>query len=462
MEIRIFNFGPIKEFGFDLSKDLTVTYGKNNVGKSYAISVVYLLLKRLLETDYFRLEKLIHSEVSGKESQRLEKQIREEKECNITNRMNHILKNILNNAFAEKLEDSFKNTFGQLSQVKNINAKGTLPLIQINILNCMLRFEVGKKIQVKKFSLDKDVFGKFPAGKSAFLEKKDRYVISLWKEEENFNVILETLIVDIIRRMLYSIDNKFGHLYFFPATRSVIYTSMQSLVPIIAELSQSRAYVTRKIELPGITEPIADYINQLSKIKGIPTGNRGLSSIVSYLEEKILGGEIGFDADKGHLTFSPGKSGLILDMNYVSSMVSELSPFAAFIKYILHENTGNSEGVPKPVIFIEEPEAHLHPEAQVMLAEMFMKLTEAGIKIIVTSHSNYFFNKISNMLIARTLDPNKFAPILLKDTPQGSVSRLMEADHLGIEDENFIDTADALYEERELIIERLNKESDDR
>jgi hypothetical protein len=66
------------------------------------------------------------------------------------------------------------------------------------------------------------------------------------------------------------------------------------------------------------------------------------------------------------------------------------------------------------------------------------------------------------MLIARTLDPNKFAPILLKDTPRGSVSRLMEADHLGIEDENFIDTADALYEERELIIERLNKESNDR
>jgi len=38
MNIQLNNFGPIKEFNFDLSKDLTIIFGKNNIGKSYAIS----------------------------------------------------------------------------------------------------------------------------------------------------------------------------------------------------------------------------------------------------------------------------------------------------------------------------------------------------------------------------------------------------------------------------------------
>ena len=58
MEITIRHFGPIDEFVFDLSKDLIVTYGDNNIGKSYAMQIVYLLLKSFNEyfssvTNYF-------------------------------------------------------------------------------------------------------------------------------------------------------------------------------------------------------------------------------------------------------------------------------------------------------------------------------------------------------------------------------------------------------------------------
>ena len=49
MKIKIVNFGPIKEFEFDLSKKLIVTYGDNNIGKSYAMQVVYLLFKKIID-----------------------------------------------------------------------------------------------------------------------------------------------------------------------------------------------------------------------------------------------------------------------------------------------------------------------------------------------------------------------------------------------------------------------------
>ncbi|MBK6680383.1 MAG: AAA family ATPase [Ignavibacteriales bacterium] len=45
MNITIKNFGPIREFEFDLSRNISLIYGKNNIGKSYAITAIYLLLK---------------------------------------------------------------------------------------------------------------------------------------------------------------------------------------------------------------------------------------------------------------------------------------------------------------------------------------------------------------------------------------------------------------------------------
>ena len=47
MKITIQNWGPVGKFQYDFSKSLIVTYGENNIGKSYAMQVVYLFLKNL-------------------------------------------------------------------------------------------------------------------------------------------------------------------------------------------------------------------------------------------------------------------------------------------------------------------------------------------------------------------------------------------------------------------------------
>ena len=54
MKIEIVNFGPINRCEYDLSKSLIVTYGENNIGKSYAMQVIYLLLKKIMMcADYY-------------------------------------------------------------------------------------------------------------------------------------------------------------------------------------------------------------------------------------------------------------------------------------------------------------------------------------------------------------------------------------------------------------------------
>ena len=48
MKITIEKFGPIDKFEYDLDKELIITYGNNNIGKSYAMQIVYLMLKTFI------------------------------------------------------------------------------------------------------------------------------------------------------------------------------------------------------------------------------------------------------------------------------------------------------------------------------------------------------------------------------------------------------------------------------
>ena len=137
-------------------------------------------------------------------------------------------------------------------------------------------------------------------------------------------------------------------------------------------------------------------------------------------------------------------------------MVSEISPIVAFLKYVLVNKDSNyidNNGI----LFIEEPEAHLHPNNQLKLMEVFAELAQAGITIVMSSHSNYVFNKLNNLVLSGKLDYNIYEPILLEKGEDGSVSKLMHIDECGADDENFIDVSEALYNEREQIIEKLNE-----
>jgi predicted ATPase len=145
---------------------------------------------------------------------------------------------------------------------------------------------------------------------------------------------------------------------------------------------------------------------------------------------------------------------LKLDLSATSSIVSEISPIVSYIKYVFPTQLGTKQ---KPLVFIEEPEAHLHPETQVKLMEVFAKLVKDNkIKLVMTSHSNYIFNKASNLVMDNKIDKEKFSAVLFEPTPEGSVAKILETDEYGIEDENFIDTAESIYEEKIELINKIN------
>ncbi len=47
-------------------------------------------------------------------------------------------------------------------------------------------------------------------------------------------------------------------------------------------------------------------------------------------------------------------------------------------------------------MIIEEPESHLHPEAQRGIAKTIVRLVRSGVRVVVTTHSDYFLEQLGN------------------------------------------------------------------
>jgi len=152
-------------------------------------------------------------------------------------------------------------------------------------------------------------------------------------------------------------------------------------------------------------------------------------------------------------------------------MISEIAPIVAYLKFIINdefdidremffiERRGRKNSKASNIIFIEEPEAHLHPEVQVKLMEIFKKLTQCNVKIIMTTHSNYMYNKLTNLILSKEIQHQKVGSYLMVMSTNGSHldEIAMKADKDGIVDENFLDVSEKLFDERLKIIEGKNK-----
>jgi predicted ATPase len=58
---------------------------------------------------------------------------------------------------------------------------------------------------------------------------------------------------------------------------------------------------------------------------------------------------------------------------------------------------------PGDLIILEQPELHLHPDAQLELAKFFVAAMRSGRQLLIESHSEHFLNKL-RLLTAQASD----------------------------------------------------------
>ncbi|MBA3286057.1 MAG: AAA family ATPase [Nitrosopumilus sp.] len=479
MYIEIKNFGPIDYLNIDLEKDLHLIYGKNAIGKSYAIYCVYCLLKSLRDKNaYFRryrfdsfrmqsVDKKFYDSFSAILNSKDSKE-RNSKLKNITKIFLKIIKSDFKNKVLNDFQTSLLTTFSSLENLKNGYTNKDFE-ITINLPNS----KECKKIRISKGQGDTlDADFDFGFQNIEFVEKPTKttkysiYVdgkklLGKPTEEERIQGFREHT-VNFLSQIYLEVSNNLREIYFLPASRSGLYQGLSSFAPIIAELTQSRVFISKKIELPTLPEPVSDYYIDLSTVNKKHL-NKEFESLVKILETKILKGHVDFDEETRNIIYEPSNLKLKLNLSEASSMVSELSPFVLYLRHIInHKFTQREEQYYFPrrikgqydIIFIEEPEAHLHPEVQVELMKVFAELIKSNLKIFITSHSNYMFHELNNIILDKEIDTKKIAVYHLTQTENGSTQNEdMNISPDGIDDENFQEISEKLYEERMRILE---------
>ena len=133
--------------------------------------------------------------------------------------------------------------------------------------------------------------------------------------------------------------------------------------------------------------------------KRVTSHESSLSSLGKALERETLRGKVRMNSSQfGRLPevmYSPVGSMENIQLNRASSMVAELAPLVLFLNGLVE---------PGDTLILEEPEAHLHPAAQALIAKTIAKVVQAGVRVVITTHSDWFLKEIGNLILEGELE----------------------------------------------------------
>ena len=161
------------------------------------------------------------------------------------------------------------------------------------------------------------------------------------------------------------------------------------------------------------------------------TKGRNLTAFASSREKlrDFLGGKIEFDPQKDRWTFKKGS------FRFPIGTTSEGTKKTAILDTLL----GNRYLTTDSRIFIDEPEAALHPQAISELMEIIMLLAECGIQFFIATHSYFVIKKL--FIIA--LEKNMSIPVLSLGDGNAIYNDMLD----GMPKNSIIDESVRLYEE---------------
>jgi len=104
----------------------------------------------------------------------------------------------------------------------------------------------------------------------------------------------------------------------------------------------------------------------------------------------MSGGDYKIENDQVFFFFKKGRKTQKTPLCMGSSSVKSLSYLNLYIRHLAKEGD---------MLMINEPELNLHPANQRGMARLFAKLIKAGIKVFVTTHSDYLIKELNNLII---------------------------------------------------------------
>lgn len=262
--------------------------------------------------------------------------------------------------------------------------------------------------------------------------------------------------------------------HYLPADRAGIMHTLPVIVRSLVRGSAKRRWLSAP-ESQTMSGVLADFLNSLLKMDEKPRRRtaRDRTDLGRLIERHILAGNIHVDStEMGRPTFfyqpfewQRGREKEDLPLINSSSMVSELAPVVFYLREIVR---------PGDVFIIEEPESHLHPAMQAALAKVLAQVVKQGIRVVITTHSDWFLEQIGNLVRLselpeehRTtitdgiaLDPSEVGAWLFesKGSSLGSTVTEVKLDpDTGLYPVDYGDVRDSLYNESAKIFNKVQE-----
>ena len=471
VEIAVENFGPIAEADIDL-RPLTVFVGPSNTGKTYFATLVYALhgaFNNLLGPDLFShsepaklkslLSELLTDPALPKEEmqdmhQKLSMLERFFKLSDLPKRVHERFLTFIKDAdfFTDALRDELKNCFdsNSISELNRLTGK------QRNEMAMLLKISEGNqecwniKMKVSGSEIDLDLDNS-TNGDPVLIPKQQSVYI-------NLPVFGGKSEITVLRLE----DNR----YYLPAARGGIMQSHRIIASSLVRHA-TRTGIGRSSELPTMSGVIADFMEKIILYEEGKYSNDEMKHLTEALETEVLEGQIRLKPSaSGYLDFRylPKGTNEEIRLSQTSSMVSELAPLVLFLQ------SGIKSG---DTLIIDEPEAHLHPGAQADIAVILARLVRAGVRVIITTHSDWMLQEIGNLIRVGELEKAgeevTDLPISLQNEDvgvwhfqkNGNVEEIPYNRIDGVEPMEYLDVAEDLYNRSARLQNRLEEAKGD-
>ena len=141
-----------------------------------------------------------------------------------------------------------------------------------------------------------------------------------------------------------------------------------------------------------------DFVKSVPDDDHSPKDHGGLKELRQI--EKMLKGH--YEKHKDEFYFIPSNKEMRrprIPLHLASSSVAELSN--------LYFHFRNPNGRYDQLLIIDEPESHLDTANQIQLARLLARLVNSGVKVLITTHSDYIVKEINNLIMLSNDFDNK-------------------------------------------------------
>ena len=373
MKIKFKNLGPLKSGEFEL-KDFTLFCGKNNTGKTYVNYLIYAVLETLKE---FKIDFNLN--------------------------INTLLKEGTQTIDIIKIfDDNFDIVLKEISK----NVKENLYIF----FNCKKEFfkDLELEIELNKKEKREELFeeefsrlvtrglGKITVA-NVVKEKNDKNITFVYLENKLFEEPIKKIFLEYVNKFIYTLlirENK--NKYMLPTERNGLNIFYNELLKrrfdFVEDINTGMESIS---EVSSYSKPVKDYLQiltQLDVLNKTDTNDENIMEIAEEMEKEIIKGKYKIDKNKIIYQTENEKE---LDLYLASSTVKTIFGIIFYLRHLIRKGD---------YLIIDEPELNLHPENQIKIARLLTRMAKSGIRIIISTHSDYISKELNNLLMLN----NKF------------------------------------------------------